>query len=411
MLKLFRNRPVRRYFSILTVLFLLSITIGICIMRAETEETVRNLVQKDLALIGGMKLGKEVEDLSLMTGIIEENDLAAGRAVMKPYSYERADPELYGYYDTLLRRRALTFVIWAFAAYLLSAAVLLCAFYTVFQGIRSLTAAAQSAVKGEAVPIEPGGEGDEAAMRYAFTAMADRVRHSMTTLQEDQRYLKNFLSDVSHQLKTPLAAVRMYLEILERPELEEATRNDFLRRSREQVERTEWLVQGLLKMARVESGAVEMELCPHYLIDTVQSAAEPLRGTAEQKGILLQCNVPGEILFRHDAQWVAEALGNLVKNAVEHTPAGGRVAISAEETPMTVVLIVEDNGEGMESTEIPHIFERFYRSASHPNPGSVGIGLSLAKQILEQNGADIYVQSKKGQGSRFVVTFLKMKKS
>jgi signal transduction histidine kinase len=104
---------------------------------------------------------------------------------------------------------------------------------------------------------------------------------------------------------------------------------------------------------------------------------------------------------------VAEAIGNIVKNALEHTPAGGKINIEAEETPLSVAIKITDNGEGMASSEIPHVFERFYRKNAGANTGNAGIGLSLAKEILEKNGGEIFVKSAPDFGSEFTITFLK----
>ena len=263
-------------------------------------------------------------------------------------------------------------------------------------------------MRGEVPELAVGGEGEEAAMRFAVSSMAGQLQYQNQSLQQDKEFLKNFLSNVSHQLKTPLSALRMYNEILlAKPGLHEEKRVDFLTRSRDQIDRTDWLIQGLLKMARMEAGAVEMQFSDVYLIDTVQTAVMPFREAANQKGVLLTTEVDSAIHFEHDGKWVAEALGNLVKNALEHTQPGGGVRVSAQETPLTVTVKVQDNGEGMDSTEIPHIFERFYRRSGETNAASVGIGLSLARQIFEQNRGDVQVQSERGKGSVFTVTFLK----
>lgn len=408
MMRLFRNRPVRRAAAWLVCIALLLAALGTAVITEDTRAAAGDRLAETLALAGGIERNRPAREWSVLTGEIDPEDYAAGLRALAEFSYQDQPAENLAFYRETLSSRLTFFFVSLGVFFLAALVVLLWAMGRSYRGMRELTEVAKCVVRGEEPVFGAGEEGDEAAMRYAFSAMAERVRYSVDSLSEDKRFMKNLLSDISHQLKTPLSALRMYNEILlSRKELSEEKRTAFLTQSRELIDRTDWLVQGLLKMARVESGAVEMNLRPCYLLDTVDMAVLPLKEPAHRRGVTLVNDVPGDLMLRHDAEWVSEAVGNLIKNAVEHTPAGGRVRVSAEETPLTVALRVEDNGEGMASTEIPHIFERFYRKSGAANPGSVGIGLSLAKQIFELNGADVCVQSAPGAGSVFTVTFLK----
>lgn len=405
---LFKNRPVRRAFGVLGVLFVLFLGIGCFLVYHTAQQNTQKIVKQNIALVGAMSEGKGPEELCIITGRIDEQDYAHGETYLREVSYPHAGVELYPYYGEILRENLLSMTVWICACFAFVALLLYASFYSVYKGFRQLTETAERIVRGEVPELKVGGEGEEAAMRFAVSSMAEQLQYQNQSLQQDKEFLKNFLSDVSHQLKTPLSALRMYNEImLAKPGLSEEKRVDFLTRSSDQIDRTDWLIQGLLKMARVEAGAVEMRFSDTYLIDTVQTAVIPFQEAAKQKGVALTVKVDSAIHFEHDGKWVAEALGNLVKNALEHTHPGGGVWISAQETPLTVTLKIQDNGEGMDSTEIPHIYERFYRRSGETNAESVGIGLSLARQIFEQNRGDIQVQSQRGRGSLFIVTFLK----
>lgn len=405
---LFKNKPVRRAFGALGILFLLFLGTGCLGVYQTTQQRTQERVNEHVALVGAMAEGKGPGELCIVTGQIDDTDYARGEEFLREVSYPRAKVNLYPYYEEALRESLLPVIVWTSLCFTFVAVLLYLSFYSVYKGFRQLTRTAESIVQGKEPLLEVGGEGEEAAMRFAVSSMARQLQHQNQSLQQDKNFLKNFLSDVSHQLKTPLSALRMYNEImLSKPGLSEEKRADFLTRSRDQIDRTDWLIQGLLKMARVEAGAVTMQFADTYLIDTVQTAVMPFQEAAEQKGIALVTEVDSATHFEHDGQWVAEAVGNLVKNALEHTPPGGTVRVSAAETPLTVALKVEDTGRGMASTEIPHIFERFYRRSGETNAASVGIGLSLARQVFEQNRGDIRVQSVQGKGSVFTVTFLK----
>lgn len=405
--KLFRNRPVRRIFAILIVLTTIILTVGIVSILRQTGETVKKMVDKDITLVGGVLLDKPVAELCILSEENNPQDYEAGLEHLKSYSYPKANPENYPYYDWLIGSRVREFVLWVGIFFLMTSLLLLLSFSMVYRSFQQLTRTAQCIAQGQTPRLEPGAEGDEAAMQYAFSSMAQRLQFNAESLKKDKEYLKDFLSDVSHQLKTPLSALRMYNEILISNQMAPEKQREFLERSKEQIDRTGWLIQGLLKSARIDAGAVRMDLTDSYLIDTVQNAASPFEEQAKQRGIQLACQVDSGILLRHDSRWVTEALGNIIKNALEHTPDGGKIQVEAQETPMTVELSISDNGCGMESTEIPLIFERFYHRSGEASPANVGIGLSLARQILELNHADIYVKSAVGQGSTFLITFIK----
>lgn len=250
-------------------------------------------------------------------------------------------------------------------------------------------------------------EGDLAVLQQSLQQLAEKAGGLLQALQADKQYLKDFLSDISHQVKTPLATLRIDHDLmLEQPDMPPEKRRGFLQQDLQQLDRIEWLIQGLLKMARLEAGAVQMKLRPGMLLDTVRQAAAPFESLTGPKRIRLEIDVPETIQVDHDQDWVAEAVSNLIKNAVEHTPEGGQICIAAVRTPVTVQLKVSDTGPGLASDEIPRIFERFYQKRSHSQNDSVGIGLSLAKTIFEQNGADLTASSQPGHGAVFTATFL-----
>lgn len=221
----------------------------------------------------------------------------------------------------------------------------------------------------------------------------------------DRRYMKDLLADMSHQLKTPLAGMRMYVELMQRtPDMDKDTRTRFLNECMKQLERTEWLVQGLLKMARLEAGAIKFDLRRANIDDTLYMAASPFKLIASEAGTQLTVTGCGAV-FPHDAEWLAEAVGNLIKNALEHAP-GGHVDVRATATPLTVEISVSDDGEGIALDVLPHLFERFYSRSSAVKSGSVGLGLALAKEIVTQCGGTISVDSAPEHGTVFNIVFL-----
>lgn len=219
-------------------------------------------------------------------------------------------------------------------------------------------------------------------------------------------FLRDMISNISHQLKTPLAALNMYMEIIiDEPGDEEAVRN-FSQKSIQSLERMEQLIQSLLKMARLDTGNIVFEKWQCFASDVAEQAVGDLLERAKQEGKEILIEGRAEERLFCDQDWTKEALGNLVKNALDHTEAGGRIRISWKQSPAVFRLTVEDNGCGIAPEDIHHIFKQFYRSRMSSDRQGAGLGLSLAKSIVEGQGGNLSVESNPGEGSRFQMSFL-----
>lgn len=241
-----------------------------------------------------------------------------------------------------------------------------------------------------------------------FNMMEERIDNSINLLQEEKVNLKNIISDISHQLKTPLMALTMYNDILEdhrNMEVEEV--DNFISLSNEQLKRMDWLVKTLLKYARLEGNVVEYNKENYPANSTIEEVVASLKVKAREKNQVLAFSNNKDINLYHDRKWISEALSNIIKNAIEHTGTGGEIVIGLEETPMTVRIWIKDNGEGIPKEEIKKIFNRFYKGQNSINPTSIGIGLCLSKSIIKSHHGDITVESKENEGSIFYITFLK----
>lgn len=241
-----------------------------------------------------------------------------------------------------------------------------------------------------------------------FNMMEERIDNSINLLQEEKVNLKNIISDISHQLKTPLMALTMYNDILEdhrNMEVEEV--DNFISLSNEQLKRMDWLVKTLLKYARLEGNVVEYNKENYPVNSTIEEVVASLKVKAREKNQVLAFSNNKDINLYHDRKWISEALSNIIKNAIEHTGTGGEIVIGLEETPMTVRIWIKDNGEGIPKEEIKKIFNRFYKGQNSINPTSIGIGLCLSKSIIKSHHGDITVESKENEGSIFYITFLK----
>ena len=225
---------------------------------------------------------------------------------------------------------------------------------------------------------------------------------------KQKKYMADILSDISHQIKTPIAAITIMTDLLESSELSEEERLEYAAKIDKQVNRITWLIRNLLTISQLEADVLELKqekVNLHHLMERVEEAFELM---AEVKNISLEIQINPEIWLVCDEHWTSEAFSNIVKNCIVHTPEGGRVSISASQDNFATHIKISDNGEGVEQKHLPHIFERFYK-AGNTSSNSVGIGLSMTKQIvLKQNGT-ISVTSEKGKGTEFYVKMYRVK--
>ncbi len=223
-------------------------------------------------------------------------------------------------------------------------------------------------------------------------------------LEQDKIKLTNAISDISHQLKTPLTSMMVMADLLSDNELDESKRAEFTQNIRVQLERIEWLVSSLLKLSKIDAGTVifkKDKVSVRTLIErAVQSVLIPM--DIKEQSLLVEGD--DSITFTGDNHWTAEALINILKNCVEHTSVGGQVSISFSENPLYTEIKVKDNGSGIPKEDLPYIFRRFYKG-KNAGEDSVGIGLAMAYSIITSQQGDIEVRSEQGKGTEFHIKF------
>ena len=242
-----------------------------------------------------------------------------------------------------------------------------------------------------------------ARISYRLSRLYGILQENRRKVDEERRELQTLVSDISHQVKTPVANLKMVTDTLLARPVTEQERRDFLQGIRSQTDKLEFLVQSMGKASRLETGAITLEKKDGALLDTLAQAMSGIVYSAEQKGISVEVQCPDDLRVSHDSKWTAEALFNLLDNAVKYTPAGGKISVSVEQWEMYVKLDVTDTGRGIPESRQAAIFRRFYREEEvHDQPG-VGIGLYLAREIISRQGGYIKVTSEVGRGSTFSV--------
>lgn len=219
-------------------------------------------------------------------------------------------------------------------------------------------------------------------------------------------FLKDTISDISHQLKTPLAALNIYNGILQDEAQDAPAIQEFTALSEQELDRIETLVQNLLKITKLDAGTIVMECHPENVADMMEDVRKHFAFRAEREGKEIRLSGGRESTLLCDRTWMLEAVGNIVKNALDHTKAGGLIQIEWKEQASVLRLTVRDNGSGVHTEDLYHIFKRFYRSRFSKDTQGIGLGLPLAKSVIEAHNGTIEVDSMEGAGTTFVLNFM-----
>ena len=278
--------------------------------------------------------------------------------------------------------------------------------------LRRLTEASRSLAEGDfSQRIKPedvrAGSSELSELAVQFNSMAEKLEESVSIIRRDRDRSRDFLADVSHELRTPIAALLTFNELLkDQAGHDPAARAEFLESSRVQLERLDWLAQNLLELSKLESGLVLLDLRPDDLRAAVESSVEQAQQAARRRKIDLHLSLPeAPLRVRHDPQRIGQVVNNLVGNAIKFTPPGGRVDILVGPNGDGARIDVVDTGTGIDPSELPRIFDRFYRGtrANEARGSGSGLGLAIVHSIVDMHHGTIAVDSRLGAGSRFTV--------
>ncbi|MEW8972961.1 MAG: HAMP domain-containing sensor histidine kinase [Tissierellaceae bacterium] len=406
---LFRNREIR---SIVIKLFILQLIFGIVgfiIIDISMDRINSQIVKRDMALIGSiLNSDPELEDriIPYITKEVSQEDIDAGMKILTEYGYhDEMDKDYQPVLKDLKPSIQMAAVVSMMFFIISLILIIMIEYRKVYKKIQEISNVAEKVVEGDfSIYLDEEGEGDFNILNHQFNQMTNRLENSLDTLKQEKTFLKNMISDISHQLKTPLSSLIILNDILiEDTDIDLETQIDFLEKSKRQLDRMEWLIINLLKVARIEAGAIEFKRENILLKDVLDISLKSLNTQLRGQEVSIEGNL--ESNFYGDMDWTAEALINIIKNAGEH--GNGKIEIVLENTPLFSSIIIKDNGDGIDKKHIPYIFERFYKVSSEIKPESIGIGLNLSRVIIESQNGTISVRSKRGEGTEFNITFLK----
>ncbi|MDO5521218.1 MAG: HAMP domain-containing sensor histidine kinase [bacterium] len=274
-----------------------------------------------------------------------------------------------------------------------------------YQEIKKLTAYISDFQYGEeSLDLLDNREGELSILKNQLYKLCLTLLHQKELLKKDKVFLANAISDISHQLRTPLTSITVMADLLEQQDLSEQKRKQFTRNILNSLERMRWLIESLLKISKLDAGSVTFKKENVNIKQLVKRACSSFLVQMDVNDQTLVIDGEESLEFVCDPAWTVEAISNIVKNCIEHTPSGGTIQITYSDNHLYTSILIEDTGVGIAKEDLPHIFERFYRG-KNASMDSVGIGLALSKSIVMEQKGVIEVESEPEVGTKFKLKF------
>ena len=254
--------------------------------------------------------------------------------------------------------------------------------------------------------IEENTEGELSELQNQIVKITMMLQKQNEIMKKDKNELIVALSDISHQIKTPITSINIMIDILKEQNVDENIKREYFHEITKQLTSINWLITVLLKLSRLDSGVVEFQKEKIDLSKLINEVKQKMAIALEIKNQVLEVNVQENSKMIGDYNWTKEAITNIVKNCIEHTGEGKKIYIDVIENTLYSQILIKDEGQGIDEKDLPYIFNRFYKGKGSSKE-SFGIGLALAKSIIERQGGEIKVRSKKGKGTEFKIQFFK----
>lgn len=403
-----KNKEVRELILIEIIVLIIGI-VSILLLNKYSYETYKEaIIENNLYIIDSI-ISKHPElENEVIDGIIN-HDISKGESyeILNKYGLDRLDTVDYlndnSYINKTIRKYN---IIYISILIIIVFSILIIYINKIYNKIRKLSIYANNILNNKYnMDIREYSEGDISNLKNDLYKMTIKLKEQNELSLKDKIYLQDTLSDISHQLKTPLTSMYVINELLYDDKLNKSLKKELLNKSKKGLERIEWLITSLLKMSRLDSGSEKLILERVKLINIINKTIEPIRIPLELKNINLNVSCSNDIKVNVDVNWTTEALINILKNAMEHTLENGNINIVCSDNPLYTMISISDDGCGISKKDLPHIFERFYKGMS--NKESIGIGLNMSKKIIENENGNISVKSKENEGTTFIIKLFK----
>ena len=370
----------------------------------------QELLLHDYGVAGHLLNNEKELSISAFTSQPNENDIERGRAALASIGYDETTSMRFLPAVQIYRNQTMFSVflllVFLFGAIYLSLFLYLRRQHKAFSNAENTI---RQFLDGNTTSrIECSQAGDWYSLFHAINEMATILSAHAENQRQTKEFLQDIISDVSHQIKTPLSALKMYHEIIESHKDDATTVSSFTEKSQREIKRMEDVIYTLLKLARLDAGIIQMEKTPENLSVLMQDVLERFETWAEREHKTITLSGKEDVVLSCDALWVSEAIGNIVKNALEHTEDGGHIGVKWSQSPLMTQIEIADDGKGIHPEDLYNIFKRFYRSRFSSDVHGIGLGLPLAKSIVEAHGGTISVTSSLGAGTTFTLNFFNL---
>ena len=370
----------------------------------------QELLLHDYGVAGHLLNNEKELSISAFTSQPNENDIERGRAALASIGYDETTSMRFLPAVQTYRNQAMLSIflllVFLFGVIYLSLFLYLRRQHKAFSNAENTI---RQFLDGNTTSrIECSQAGDWYSLFHAINEMATILSAHAENQRQTKEFLQDIISDVSHQIKTPLSALKMYHEIIESHKDDAAAVSSFTEKSQREIKRMEDVIYTLLKLARLDAGIIQMEKAPENLSVLMQDVLERFETWAEREHKTITLSGKEDVVLSCDALWVSEAIGNIVKNALEHTENGGHIGVKWSQSPLMTQIEISDDGKGIHPEDLYNIFKRFYRSRFSSDVHGIGLGLPLAKSIVEAHGGTISVTSSLSAGTTFTLNFFNL---
>nr|WP_207713714.1 HAMP domain-containing sensor histidine kinase [Clostridioides difficile] len=392
------------------IFVIIIISIGFSVINVSLTKDM--IVRNNQAIIGTLSskypnLESEIVDIITQGKSMENTDY--GKKILSKYNYDKSirinsEPIISKLVlDTIKINIILVCII-----FILIFVLVVRYFKSIYNDLSDMTKYVYYSSEGKSFDMKnKNQEGQIGLLKTELLKMTTILNEKVELLKTEKIFLNNTISDISHQLKTPMTSLIMLNDLLYN-DIPYEVKIDFLNKIKNQLNRMDWLIKSMLKLSKVEAKVINFKKDKVKFSELIHRAMQSMKIPMEIKNQKLTIEGSDNISYIGDIDWSVEALVNIIKNCVEHTPEFGNITITYKENPLFSELIIKDDGEGIHKKDIPHVFKRFYRGRSSSKEDSVGIGLAMSKSIIESQNGDIYVNSEKGKGTEFHIIFHKM---
>ena len=368
------------------------------------------VVENNQAIIGNILTDRpelEEEIIDIITQGNSKENIELGRKILDKYNYKsnitlKNEPIINESMKYIFNINCIFICIILMLCMILT----LSCFKKIYDDIKDMTDYAYNSSEGRNFEMKNRNqEGQIGLLKTELIKMTNILKEKVEILNNEKIFLNNTISDISHQLKTPMTSL-IILNDLMYEDLRKETKIEFLDKIKSQLNRMEWLVKSILKLSKVEAKVINFEKKEVKINELIKRSVAPSLIPMEIKNIKLSINGDENTSYTGDINWSSEAFVNIIKNCIEHTPQDGRIDINYAQNPLYCEVVIKDSGEGIDKKDLPHIFKRFYKGKTSKED-SVGIGLAMAKSIIESQNGDIYVESEINKGTEFHIIFHK----